>query len=91
MNRKPSPATWPSDRYDGDGFVHPLLKSVFESEIYRATATLPRETLRDLASLCFDYEVGSDSDKIEIFETILEILRDEPLTAERLVELDGEQ
>mgnify|MGYP001806996651 CR=1 FL=1 len=91
MNRKPSPATWPSERYDGEAFVIPLLKSVLESELFRATHGLSRETLRDLASLCFDYEVGSDSDKIEIFETILEILRDEPLTAKSLVRLDGEQ
>lgn len=88
MNRKPSPSAYPSQKVDGDFFAMKVLKDVFEAEICRAIQTLPTETLRDLASLCFDYEVGSDSDKIEVFETIIEILRDEPLTAEKLVSLD---
>lgn len=91
MNKEPSPNLTPRDNYDGEEFVLQLLDSVFNAELRRATQSLHRDVLRDLATLCFDYEIGTEADRIEIFETILEILRDEPLTAERLVELDGEQ
>lgn len=91
MNKQPSPNTAPRENYDGEEFVLQLLDSVFNSELRRATRGLHSDKLRDIASLCFDYEVGSDEDRIEIFETILEILRAEPLTAESLVKLGGEQ